>query len=838
MNPKSIKIASTIPPRNWFGGRDYLGAKVIIDTLVKMGIEVLPVETAPFYNNDKNEIEKIITTIRGFSPNFAFSLPNAGYGLNCSVKDGSVRRNVFTEILGIPLVVSWDDPLGQFARTLLPSFPRTRSDSMPGALSAIRAIVADPLMHHFAWDTGHIQALDDLGILPKEVVHHRVLFATHPYVKHGQLYRYSQSHDDSLSFVGNVYPHNTTHHPLYEDRLIRDLLFNIGDAKTKDITIPAWKLLVAEIEKRGPKWITEAKLGFDETYFWGVYEYVVWIVMNTFCRMSMISSIERNISFYGGFADPDGINYLRSVNNIDFKGTVDYVSELPEVFRKTRITVDVTNQLAQHSSPCKLFECFAACGFMLVDYKHDISAAFEKYANLISYKSFDELNDKIEYYLTHENDRLDISKSIRDIILDSYTTEKWLAYIIQEMGFDIIGQDKANFRGIDYYDNIKCCINKETYLGEILYKNRHILASERPTARLLHDTLRGCMKIGHPGDLPFHEWGQLMSFAYEFKPDLILEIGRGYGNSTCVFTHIANMLTPAPCRLTSICQGNWYAIQAELSNVMPTGWFDVADIHTADILTFDYETLLRDAKRVLVFWDAHGYAIAECVLSRILPLLQHKEHVVAMHDISDARYQSQSSLYGTFPAWPYGAADGICASHIRLGNLYSAVEQAIAIYDFSSRNDVALFTATHSLHAIFDNDPAKYKEVKALLHDDMFSLDAGWLWFSLDRTKHYTFPPAVMADAADMLRANEPISVNEQIGQFLNLGYPVSDDELKEASEYITLALSSDNVDECVQNTSNIPRSTKPLLIYLMRSFYNKKEKVQFEMLKSLYDLM
>ena len=41
----------------------------------------------------------------------------------------------------------------------------------------------------------------------------------------------------------------------------------------------------------------------------------------------------------------------------------------------------------------------------------------------------------------------------------------------------------------------------------------------------------------------------------------------------------------------------------------------------ADILEFDYRKALSDAKRVLIFWDAHGFDIAECVLGEILPIV-------------------------------------------------------------------------------------------------------------------------------------------------------------------------------------------------------------------------
>jgi hypothetical protein len=46
--------------------------------------------------------------------------------------------------------------------------------------------------------------------------------------------------------------------------------------------------------------------------------------------------------------------------------------------------------------------------------------------------------------------------------------------------------------------------------------------------------------IGHPTDLNLYQWAELGAFALEFRPDLILELGRELGNSTCCFIEVAN----------------------------------------------------------------------------------------------------------------------------------------------------------------------------------------------------------------------------------------------------------------------------------------------------------
>ena len=45
--------------------------------------------------------------------------------------------------------------------------------------------------------------------------------------------------------------------------------------------------------------------------------------------------------------------------------------------------------------------------------------------------------------------------------------------------------------------------------------------------------------VNRPGDLTLFQYGQLFAAALDFAPTLIVELGRGLGNSTCVFTTAA-----------------------------------------------------------------------------------------------------------------------------------------------------------------------------------------------------------------------------------------------------------------------------------------------------------
>ncbi|MBI5057047.1 MAG: hypothetical protein HZB61_10575 [Nitrospirae bacterium] len=249
--------------------------------------------------------------------------------------------------------------------------------------------------------------------------------------------------------------------------------------------------------------------------------------------------------------------------------------------------------------------------------------------------------------------------------------------------------------------------------------------------------------IDYKGDLSPNQWAQLMAVVLEFKPDIILELGRHHGNSTCAFTEAANHLNkegPA-CRVVSICLSDYWEKITQWRILRETGeeWFRPLTVIRGDILTFDFGSVLKGAERCLVFWDAHGYDVAECVLGRILPQIAGTPNMVIMHDLSDARYiPAESSEYGDNGIWKGNDWSG---PRVRLGNINSAVEQAVSIVDFVSRNNIVFDSADHALNMEIGKDPARHKEMLDVLGNDLFSLGAHWFWFTLNERKGpLTFP--------------------------------------------------------------------------------------------------
>jgi hypothetical protein len=261
------------------------------------------------------------------------------------------------------------------------------------------------------------------------------------------------------------------------------------------------------------------------------------------------------------------------------------------------------------------------------------------------------------------------------------------------------------------------------------YDQRQRIADDLPVLRQL------IAAVDWPNDLAPGQWAQWYGLALGFEPDLIVELGRGRGNSTALFTQAANRLPRT--RVVSICRSHdWSSIVGpRVARVVQPGWFDRLDVRRIDIFAADYKEIIGDASRVLMLWDAHGLPIAELVLGEILPRLLERQHLILMHDISDNRYCSLPRSYCGLPLWrgshlrSEAGADG---TRLNIGWMNSREDQVIALADFATRNDLEIGSGDHELASFFGARPGAAEEMRDTLGDEFFRTTADWAFLSLN----------------------------------------------------------------------------------------------------------
>jgi hypothetical protein len=145
--------------------------------------------------------------------------------------------------------------------------------------------------------------------------------------------------------------------------------------------------------------------------------------------------------------------------------------------------------------------------------------------------------------------------------------------------------------------------------------------------RAVHETIRG---IGS-ADLFQSDMLALAATLLEYRPDVVVELGRGWGTSTALFRLMA-------LPTISICRTRYWLDQTivALEAMYPMDWTEGVTAIVGEIAAQDYPQLLGAAQRIFIFWDAHGFDIADVVIAQLLPSLVGRQVLVACHDLRAA----------------------------------------------------------------------------------------------------------------------------------------------------------------------------------------------------------
>lgn len=96
---------------------------------------------------------------------------------------------------------------------------------------------------------------------------------------------------------------------------------------------------------------------------------------------------------------------------IENMGTVDYQREMPYVFHYSKINLNITLKSIKSGIPLRAIDIMSAGGFLLTNFQADFLEHFAPDEDFVYYNDLSDLNEKIHYYLTHEEERCRIAKN-------------------------------------------------------------------------------------------------------------------------------------------------------------------------------------------------------------------------------------------------------------------------------------------------------------------------------------------------------------------------------------------------------------------------------------------
>lgn len=95
-----------------------------------------------------------------------------------------------------------------------------------------------------------------------------------------------------------------------------------------------------------------------------------------------------------------------------YRGYADYINEMPFIFRKSKININITIRSIKRGIPLRCIDIMGAGGFLLSNYQSDLCKYFEPGIDFVLYDDEDDIVEKVDYYLKNGDERRNIALNV------------------------------------------------------------------------------------------------------------------------------------------------------------------------------------------------------------------------------------------------------------------------------------------------------------------------------------------------------------------------------------------------------------------------------------------
>jgi hypothetical protein len=427
-----LRLAITIPPRHFFGGVDATRAVDTSAALRRLGAAVFEFETDAAYRSDQEALRGQIDDLRAFKPDTLISASQAGYVLQAGQSDrGSGRlfqsSNFFLDIQDLRIIMYWDHIIPQMPRYLINRWPHKPSDSGEGVVDRMRGIMNHPRMAHFIPDSGHILELQKMQVMPSADT---LMVTSIPrvYLESGDRF-FGREPQNEVAFFGNLYLASAGSVDYGHEAATGAIRKRALNALEMDWRLAPYHGYVDAIEAASHESSADLRLHRDQSFYWRFLFDELSVVANGALRFRKLNALGRPILYFGGFADTESRDVVAAAGWTPCE-IASYGAALASQYSNVSVSIDVVNAPFIAGFSPKLFECYAAGGFMLTSRCTDLAKAIGDLADLITFSSAEELRTKVDWYLGRPHERQQITREIREIVRREYMAQSLLARTI------------------------------------------------------------------------------------------------------------------------------------------------------------------------------------------------------------------------------------------------------------------------------------------------------------------------------------------------------------------------------------------------------------------------
>lgn len=125
-----------------------------------------------------------------------------------------------------------------------------------------------------------------------------------------------------------------------------------------------------------------------------------------------------------------------ALKGLTFCGTADYYTEMPKVFRYSRININATLRSIQHGVPLRCLDIMGCHGLLLTNYQKDFDEHFIDGKNVLFYADAQEALEKTNFYLAHDSIREKIAEAGYETVKKYYDYPVKIREIMELAGLE------------------------------------------------------------------------------------------------------------------------------------------------------------------------------------------------------------------------------------------------------------------------------------------------------------------------------------------------------------------------------------------------------------------
>jgi len=294
------------------------------------------------------------------------------------------------------------------------------------ALDRARDQINHPLFFHLSCDQQHVDALRKMGVLTTDQVRAQVTWMS-------PNYRYeaaaASAPDHDVIFTGNLFKPAQPGAPDRALSTLSQFRNSVLGELERDVTASYWDAVERALGAIDPTDARAAGLDYDQSFFWSFLTSDVMARAITHGRLAALRAARHPVDFYGLLHDPELASLLHG-SNATYRGMADFDTELPTLFARSKVTLDVVTAYYPTAVTTKIVNCFAAGGLCLFNAKSAFAEGFGNEREQVMYRTFDEMNAKLDHLLTHDRERAEIAAHIRRQIEQRYSWVETIARMV------------------------------------------------------------------------------------------------------------------------------------------------------------------------------------------------------------------------------------------------------------------------------------------------------------------------------------------------------------------------------------------------------------------------